>query len=172
MPLAARHATASSSSFATKNAGVAPRRLRVVAARPPADANDDGAKKKKAKTTYEVKVTTPPERSLGTHRFPANTHCGDTIELRNRYFVVDKVAYHYKLERGKYRKDDSRLYVQEATRFLLNKHLDSLLEKSGGAVDGRAPGRREERDDGNNGNGSGGGEDGDGDGGTDGEQTS
>jgi hypothetical protein len=62
--------------------------------------------------------------------------------------------------------------VQEATRFLLNKHLDSLLEKSGGAVDGRAPGRREERDDGNNGNGSGGGEDGDGDGGTDGEQTS
>ena len=136
MPLAARHATASSSSFATKNAGVAPRRLRVVAARPPADANDDGAKKKKAKTTYEVKVTTPPERSLGTHRFPANTHCGDTIELRNRYFVVDKVAYHYKLERGKYRKDDSRLYVQEATRFLLNKHLDSLLEKSGGAVDG------------------------------------
>ena len=44
--------------------------------------------------------------------------------------MVDKVTVHYKLEYGKYRKDDTRLYVQEATRYLLNKHLDSLLEGS------------------------------------------
>ena len=61
--------------------------------------------------------------------------CGDTIELRNRYFVVDKVTVHYKLEYGKYRKDDTRLYVQEATRYLLNKHLDSLLEGSDATKD-------------------------------------
>lgn len=34
---------------------------------------------------------------------------------------------HYKLEYGKYRRDGSKLYVQEATRYLLNKHLDNLL---------------------------------------------
>jgi hypothetical protein len=84
---------------------------------------------------YEVKQTTPPQRSLGTHKFPLNTHCGDTIELRNRYFVVDKVTVHYKLEYGKYRKDDTRLYVQEATRYLLNKHLDSLLAGSDAVKD-------------------------------------
>ena len=60
---------------------------------------------------------------------------GDTIELRNRYFVVDKVTVHYKLEYGKYRKDDTRLYVQEATRYLLNKHLDSLLAGSDAVKD-------------------------------------
>jgi len=37
---------------------------------------------------FEVLTRTPPPRSLGTHKFPKNTHCGDTIELRNKYFVV------------------------------------------------------------------------------------
>jgi hypothetical protein len=43
---------------------------------------------------------------------------------------VDKVTVHYKLEYGKYRKDDTRLYVQEATRYLLNKHLEGLFKGS------------------------------------------
>ena len=71
--------------------------------------------------------TLPPQHSLGCHAFPRNTHCGDTISLRNKYFVVDKVSYRFKLEYGKYKRDDTRLYVQEATRYLLNKHLDALL---------------------------------------------
>ena len=54
---------------------------------------------------------------------------GDTIELKNRYWVVSRVAQQYTLERGKYRLDSMRLDVQEATRYLLNKHLDTLLEK-------------------------------------------
>lgn len=98
------------------------------AARPPAgsDNSGDGKKKGPKEMTYEVRQVTPPQRSLGTHKFPSNTNCGDTIELRNRYFVVDKVSYHYSLQYGKYKRDDTRLYVQEATRYLLNKHLDAL----------------------------------------------
>ena len=121
------------------------RSFSVRAARAPRDSGDSGDRKGPKKMYYEVKQTTPPQRSLGTHKFPLNTHCGDTIELRNRYFVVDKVTVHYKLEYGKYRKDDTRLYVQEATRYLLNKHLDSLFagsdavkgaERDSGAGDG------------------------------------
>ena len=41
---------------------------------------------------------------------------------------MEKTSWHYKLEYGRYRRDGSKLYVQEATRYLLNKHLDSLME--------------------------------------------
>jgi len=117
------------------------RSFSVRAARPSRDGGDSGERKGPKKMYYEVKQTTPPQRSLGTHKFPLNTHCGDTIELRNRYFVVDKVTVHYKLEYGKYRKDDTRLYVQEATRYLLNKHLDSLLAGSDAVKDPPRPPR-------------------------------
>ena len=106
------------------------RSFNVRAARAPRDGGDSSDRKGPKQTYYEVKRTTPPQRSLGTHKFPQNTHCGDTIELRNRYFVVDKVTVHYKLEYGKYREDDTRLYVQEATRYLLNKHLEGLFKGS------------------------------------------
>lgn len=128
------------------------RSFNVRAARAPRDGGDSSDRKGPKQTYYEVKRTTPPQRSLGTHKFPQNTHCGDTIELRNRYFVVDKVTVHYKLEYGKYRKDDTRLYVQEATRYLLNKHLDSLLAGSDAvkgagrdATDGDGDGDGDER---------------------------
>ena len=55
--------------------------VRVVAARPPKGEND-GSDNKPKKMLYEVKVVTPPERSLGPHMLPKNTHCGDTIELK------------------------------------------------------------------------------------------
>ena len=92
-----------------------------------------------------VKRSTPPQPSLGTHKFPSNTHCGDTIELRNRFFVVDKVTYHYSLQYGKYKRDDTRLYVQEATRYLLNKHLDALLEGEDAVKDDERPGNAANR---------------------------
>ena len=111
------------------------------------DTGKDAAGNKKRgpkQTTYEVKRSTPPQPSLGTHKFPSNTHCGDTIELRNRFFVVDKVTYHYSLQYGKYKRDDTRLYVQEATRYLLNKHLDALLEGEDAVKDDERPGNRAE----------------------------
>mmetsp|Transcript_5690 Transcript_5690/g.25688 ORF Transcript_5690/g.25688 Transcript_5690/m.25688 type:complete len:135 (-) Transcript_5690:978-1382(-) len=104
--------------------------VRVVAARPPKDSSD-GSEQKPRKMQFEVKVVTPPERSLGPHMLPKNTHCGDTIELKNnKYYVVDRVCTHYKLEYGKYKRDDTRLYVQEASRYILNRALDSLLEST------------------------------------------
>ena len=82
--------------------------MRVVAARPPKGEND-GSDNKPKKMLYEVKVVTPPERSLGPHMLPKNTHCGDTIELKNnKYYVVDRVCTHYRLEYGKYRRDHTR----------------------------------------------------------------
>ena len=102
--------------------------VRVVAARPPKGEND-GSDNKPKKMLYEVKVVTPPERSLGPHMLPKNTHCGDTIELKNnKYYVVDRVCTHYRLEYGKYRRDHTGLYVQEASRYILNRHLDALLD--------------------------------------------
>ena len=62
--------------------------LRVYAARPPSSNGDDRNAGKPKKRLYEVQVTTPPERSLGMHKFPNNMACGETIELRKRYFVV------------------------------------------------------------------------------------
>ena len=59
----------------------------MYAARPPSNGDDRKAGKPK-KRLYEVQVTTPPERSLGMHKFPNNMACGETIELRKRYFVV------------------------------------------------------------------------------------
>jgi len=120
------------------------RSFSVRAARAPRDGGDSSERKGPKKMYYEVKSSTPPQRSLGTHKFPQNTHCGDTIELRNRYFVVDKVTVHYKLEYGKYRKDDTRLYVQEATRYLLNKHLEGLFAGSDAV---KADGARDENAD-------------------------
>ena len=58
--------------------------VRVYAARPPS--GEDGKANKKQ--LYEVQVITPPKRCLGMHKFQNNISCGETIELRKRYFVV------------------------------------------------------------------------------------
>jgi hypothetical protein len=63
--------------------------VRVHAARPPSGpAGDDGKGGQPKKQRYEVKVSTPPERSLGIHTLPKNVGCGETIEVLNRYFVA------------------------------------------------------------------------------------
>jgi len=78
---------------------------------------------------------------------------------------VDRVNYHYKLEYGKYRRDASRLYVEEATRYLLNKHLNSLLaqdpaESLGERMQEGGERRVGDVDGGGSGGGNGGGEEG------------
>ena len=59
---------------------------------------------------------------------------------------MEKTSWHYKLEYGKYRRDGSKLYVQEATRYLLNKHLDSLM--AGDSAESRLGGDYGDGDDG------------------------
>ena len=81
--------------------------VRVVAARPPKGEND-GSDNKPKKMLYEVKVVTAG--ALAGPLLPKNTHCGDTIELKNnKYYVVDGVCTHYRLEYGKYRRDHRAL---------------------------------------------------------------
>ena len=92
------------------HAAVARARSFSVRAAPFRDGGDSGERKAPKKMYYEVKQTTLRSAAWDA-QFPLNTHCGDTIELRNRYFVVDKVTVHYKLEYGKYRKDDTRLHA-------------------------------------------------------------
>ena len=45
-------------------------------------------------------------------------------------FVVSSLIFQYKLVCGRYQRDHNRLDVQETSRFFLNLHLESLLEKS------------------------------------------
>ena len=60
---------------------------------------------------------------------PCNTQNGDTFYLNDRSWVVSRVATQFKLMHGKYRKDSTRLYVVETSRWLLDGFLTQLYEK-------------------------------------------
>jgi len=76
---------------------------------------------------FAVRVATPPPKDLGTHKLPKNTACGETIEVDESWFIVDRVTTMYNLVRGKYRKDGSRLDVQRAERFFVNASLEAAF---------------------------------------------
>jgi len=76
-----------------------------------------------------VQVVTPPKESLGVHAFHPDTHNGDQIHVDGKDWVVSSLVLKYKLVRGKYERDHNRLDVQEMSRYFLNMHLDTLLEK-------------------------------------------
>ena len=87
---------------------------------------DDG------RNQFEVRVTTPPPRSLGIHaledRADGLVGCGEEIEVQGQSFVVDQVVKRYELRRGKYVRSHSRLDVQPSGRYFLNRQLEGLLE--------------------------------------------
>ena len=58
--------------------------MRVVAARPP-KGSSDGSEQTPRKMQFEVKVVTPPERSLGPHMLPKNTHCGECRSAQDMF---------------------------------------------------------------------------------------
>jgi hypothetical protein len=76
---------------------------------------------------FAVRVATPPPTDLGTHKLPKNTSCGETIEVDESWFIVDRVTTMYNLVRGKYKKDGSRLDVQRAERFFVNASLEAAF---------------------------------------------
>jgi hypothetical protein len=82
---------------------------------------------------FEVKVVTPPPRSLGIHALPPLTHNGDAVEIDNASYVVTSLVLQYKLVAGRYVRDHSRLEVAPTSRFFLNLMLDGLVKKSGGS---------------------------------------
>lgn len=62
----------------------------------------DGAKKARTPGLYEVRVVTPPPRSLGIYALPPNTACGEEIDVEGSSYVVTTVVLQYKLRGGKY----------------------------------------------------------------------
>lgn len=79
---------------------------------------------------FEVNVVTPPPRSLGIYALPPLTHNGEEVDIDQGSFVVTSVFIRYRLEKGKYVRDHSRLDVEPTGRWLLNKHLDGLMDSS------------------------------------------
>jgi hypothetical protein len=76
---------------------------------------------------FEVKVVTPPPRSLGVYALPPLTHNGEEIEIDGHGYVVTSLVLKYKLHKGKYVRDHSRLEVQPTGRYFLNMMLDNLI---------------------------------------------
>lgn len=87
----------------------------------------DGAKKARTPGLYEVRVVTPPPRSLGIYALPPNTACGEEIDVEGSSYVVTTVVLQYKLRGGKYVRDHNRLDVQPTGRWLVNQMLEGLI---------------------------------------------
>ena len=89
--------------------------------------------------------------AAGVHQLHPLTTTGDVLELDQvrpracagvraaehrqvtccvvqRDYVVSAVVLHYKLRSGKYQRDHNRLEVQKTGRWLLNQHLEQLLD--------------------------------------------
>jgi hypothetical protein len=77
---------------------------------------------------FEVKVVTPPPRSLGIYALPPNTHNGEEIEIDGQGYVVTSLVLQYKLVKGKYVREHNRLDVQPTSRYFLNIMLDNLVQ--------------------------------------------
>lgn len=80
---------------------------------------------------YEVEIITPPPQSLGIHPLPAGTHNGDRIEVEGEDYIVSAVVLQYKLVRGRYQREHSRLEVMRLNRHLTNIMLEHILTRSG-----------------------------------------
>eukprot|EP00197_Chlamydomonas_leiostraca_P012811 CAMPEP_0202861404 /NCGR_PEP_ID=MMETSP1391-20130828/2817_1 /ASSEMBLY_ACC=CAM_ASM_000867 /TAXON_ID=1034604 /ORGANISM="Chlamydomonas leiostraca, Strain SAG 11-49" /LENGTH=134 /DNA_ID=CAMNT_0049540791 /DNA_START=98 /DNA_END=502 /DNA_ORIENTATION=- len=85
------------------------------------------ASRARAPGLFEVKVVTPPPRSLGIYALPPLTHNGEEIDIDGQGYVVTSMVVQYKLNKGRYVRDHSRLDVTPTGRYFLNLQLDSLL---------------------------------------------
>ena len=82
-----------------------------------------------AGNVYSLRRHTPPREDLGLCVLPhPNVQNGDTVEHRERAWIVERVSAHYALRKGRYRKVETRLHVVETGRWLVNQYLEQLLE--------------------------------------------
>jgi len=73
---------------------------------------------------YALTSIGPPQKKLGTFRLDPLTHCGDSLYVNDRKYVIKKVTFCYKLEGGKYKmvrkaamcKEKKRISAEEALR--------------------------------------------------------
>ena len=78
---------------------------------------------------YAVRRLTPPQEDLGSVSLPPNQQNGDSFDMNGASWVVSKTAVQFKLSRGKYRRETTRLYVVETSRWLLDGFLTSIYLK-------------------------------------------
>jgi len=57
-------------------------------------------RKAKQPGIFEVRVSTPPPRSLGVFELPPLTHTGDEVVIDGEGYVVQRLVLHYKLRGG------------------------------------------------------------------------
>jgi len=61
---------------------------------------------------------------------PPHTYNGDRIEAAGSAWVVQRLALHYRLVRGRYVRHAARVEVVSAGRFLVERYLSELMEGS------------------------------------------
>jgi len=76
-------------------------------------------------------VTGPPAESLGIHMLEPNVHNGDCINVDDTDYLVQALSIRFKLVKGRYQRDHSKLEVKSASRFLLERNLESAFKASG-----------------------------------------
>ncbi|KAI8467310.1 MAG: hypothetical protein J3K34DRAFT_481681 [Monoraphidium minutum] len=76
---------------------------------------------------FEVRVITPPPRSLGVYELPPLTHNGEELVIDGEGYVVQRLVLHYKLRGGKYQRDHNALEVTPTGRYFTELMLNNLM---------------------------------------------
>lgn len=85
-------------------------------------------RKARAPGVFEVRVMTPPPKSLGVFELPPLTHNGEEIFVEGQGYVVQRLVLNWKLVGGKYRKDHNALEVTPTGRWLTEQMLTGLMQ--------------------------------------------
>lgn len=85
-------------------------------------------RKAKQPGIFEVRVTTPPPRSLGVYELPPLTHNGEEVVIDGEGYVVQRLVLHYKLKGGKYHRDHNALEVTPTGRYFTEMMLNNLMQ--------------------------------------------
>lgn len=77
---------------------------------------------------YTLTCIGPPERDLGTFRLDPLTHCGDSLWVNEKQYVVKKVTFCYKLSNGRYKMVSKAAKCKEKKRLSLEKALEQMYK--------------------------------------------
>jgi len=87
------------------------------------------ARREREDSFFSVRRVSPPRKDIGFYHSPSLVACGETIEIAERQYVIERVSSHWRLVRGKYVRDVQRLHVTELSRWLTQRSLEELLLK-------------------------------------------
>lgn len=59
-----------------------------------------------------------------------NLQCGESVTIEGKTYTISAVTHRYQLRKGKYEASEKRLDVLSTERYILNLHLENLLEQS------------------------------------------